>query len=68
MDERESLAYVRAAAAALRLPLDDARAEAVSLHLRRTAAMASLLEGAGLAPGDEPAELFRPAPFPQEPA
>jgi hypothetical protein len=65
MTEQNSIDYVRAAAAALELPLDDAAAQRVASHLARTAAMASLLDAAGLAPGDEPAEVFRPAPFPE---
>lgn len=68
MNETEALAYVRAAAAAARIPLDEARAQAVARHLARTAGMARLLEEARLAPEDEPAEVYRPAPFPvQEP-
>jgi hypothetical protein len=58
------LAYVKAAAAMLELPLDAAAAQRVASHLARTAAMARLIDGAKLAPGDEPAEVFRPAPFP----
>jgi hypothetical protein len=64
MTEQNSIDYVRAAAAALELPLDDAAAQRVASHLARTAAMARLLDAADLAPGDEPAEVFRPAPFP----
>jgi hypothetical protein len=68
MDASEALAYVRAAAAALRRPLDADRAQAVALHLGRTAQMAALLEQAPPAPHDEPAEVYRPAPFPAEDA
>ena len=64
MSEDEALAYVRAAAALARIPLDDARAQAVAMHLARTAGMAKLLEQAPLAPEDEPAEVYRPASFP----
>ena len=64
MSEDEVLAYVRAAAVALGLPLDAQRAEAVAQHLARTAALARQLEAAGLSVDDEPAEIFRPAPFP----
>ncbi|RYX94526.1 MAG: DUF4089 domain-containing protein [Comamonadaceae bacterium] len=64
MTEAEALAYVKASAAALALPLDDARAARVAVNLARTAAMASLLEDMPLAPHDELAEIFRPAPFP----
>ena len=68
MSEDEALAYVRAAAALAGLPLDDARAQAVAMHLSRTAALAKLLEQAALAPEQEPAEIYKPAPFPsQEP-
>ncbi|MGZ5195436.1 MAG: DUF4089 domain-containing protein [Ramlibacter sp.] len=64
MSDEDVLAYVRAAAAALDLPLDEAAAQRVASHLSRTATMARLLDAAGLAPDDEPAEVFRPAPFP----
>ena len=58
--------YVRSAARFLDLPLDDAQVERVAAHLARTKAMVALLCDAPLAPQDEPAELFRPAPFPDE--
>ena len=64
MHTEDLLVYVKAAAAVLELPLDDERVAAVAAHLARTAAMARLLDEADLAPGDEPAEIFRPAPFP----
>ena len=58
------LDYVRSAAALLSLPLDEARAGRVAAQLERTAALAQLLEGAQLCEHDEPAELYRSAPFP----
>lgn len=64
MSEDDVLAYVRMSAALLDLPLDPARAARVAQQLARTAALAQLLESAPLAPEDEPAELYRPAPFP----
>ena len=64
MDEAQVLTYVKAAAVALDLPLDEARARRVAEHLARTAALASLLETAPMGVEDEPAELFRPAPYP----
>ncbi|NML42660.1 DUF4089 domain-containing protein [Ramlibacter sp. G-1-2-2] len=68
MTEDEVLAYVKAAAGLLAMPLDEARAQAVAMHLARTVALARLLEAAPLAPEDEPAEVYRPAPFPAEDA
>lgn len=69
MDEQEVQAYVRATARALNLPLDEARVQAVALHLGRTVALASLLEAVPLGPEEEVAEIYRPAPFPaQDPA
>ena len=56
--------YVRSAARLLDLPLDDAQVGRVAVNLARTKAMVALLRDAPLAPDDEPAELFRPAPFP----
>ena len=66
MSDAEVLAYVKASAALLELPLDDARAQAVAAHLARTVALAKLLAQADLDPSDEPAEIYRPAPFPAE--
>ncbi len=66
MDDTASLGYVKAAAALLRLPLDDARARAVAQHLQRTAALANLLDAADLPPLQEIAEIFTPAPFPAQ--
>jgi hypothetical protein len=68
MEESEVLRYVQAAALAVGLPLDAHRAQAVAQHFGRTLAMARLLEQAPLAPDDEPAEIYRPAPFPSEDA
>lgn len=64
MNEAQTLDYVKAAAVALGLRLDAGRARAVAQHLERTAAMAALLANAELAPEQEPAEIFSPAPFP----
>lgn len=68
MTEDEVLAYVRAAAWMVDLPLDEARAQAVALHLGRTVHLARLLEKAPLTVEDEPAEVYCPAPFPREDA
>ncbi len=66
MEESEVLSYVKAAALAVNLPLDEARATAVAVHLGRTASMAKLLDAAPLGPEHELAEIFRPAPFPAD--
>ena len=66
MEETEILDYVKAAAKAVALPLDEARAQAVAQHMGRTLAIARQLEQAQLAPEHEPAEVYRPAPFPHE--
>jgi hypothetical protein len=68
MEETEVLQYVQAAALAMGLHLDAARAQAVARHFGRTAALARLLETAPLAAADELAEIYRPAPFPAEDA
>jgi hypothetical protein len=65
MTEEQTLAYVKAAAVAVSLPLDDTQAARVAVHLQRTAGLAAALENLPLAPHDEPAELFCPAPFGQ---
>ena len=62
MTEAETLAYVKASAVALGIPLDAARAQRVAAHLERTAALAALLERVPLAPEDELAEIFNPDP------
>ena len=68
MSEEDILAYVKAAAAAMDLPLDAASAQRVAQHLGRTSAMARMLEDAELAPHDELAQIYQPAPFPVDPA
>ncbi|GEM_PF-1192921 len=62
----ELIAYVRSSARLLDLPLADAQVERVALQLARTRAIAAALRGVPLAAHDEPAEIFRPAPFPSE--
>lgn len=65
-DLPQALDYVLAASRLAGLTLPPAQAEAVAGHLHRTAALARLLEQPALAPEDEPAELYRPAPYPVE--
>jgi hypothetical protein len=65
MTQDEVLLYVRAAAVAVALPLDDAQAGRVATHLARTAALARMLDEAGMSASDEPAEIYAPAPFPE---
>lgn len=67
MDTQQALDYVRAAAAALRIPLDDAAVARVAAHFVRTAAMAAQLEAAGLHEHDESDEIYCPKPFPGAP-
>jgi hypothetical protein len=57
------LQFVCASAALMHLRLDCGQAERVAAHLRRTAAMAELLEGEDLAAAHGPAQIFCPAPF-----
>ena len=64
MTDPDLLPYVRAVAAVMALPLDDARTHRVAMHLARTAAMARQLEQFPLEPHDEPAALYQAAPFP----
>lgn len=67
MNEAQTLAFVQAAAVAVDLPLSDAQAQRVAVHLQRTAGLAALLDGFELAPHDEPAEIYCPAPFQASP-
>lgn len=66
MTDAQLLVYVQAGAALQGLPLDAARAQAVTAHLARTAQLAALLEQAALPPEDELAEIYVPAAFPAE--
>ena len=63
MTDEQTLAYVRAVAVVVGLPLDEAQIARVAVHLQRTAGLSATLEDVPLTPHDEPAELFRPAPF-----
>jgi len=65
MNDAQTLTYVQAAAVAVSLQLDDEQAARVAVHMQRTAGIAAVLDGFPLAPHDEPAELFHPAPFDQ---
>ena len=62
----ELLDYVRSSARLLELPLDEAQVQRVATQLARTKVMAAALQALPLAPGDELAEIYRPAPFPDE--
>ena len=66
MDAAGVLEYVRATAPLLGLPLGPDRAEAVALHLQRTAAIAQLLDGEPAVLEIVPPEMFMAAPFPPE--
>ena len=63
MTDDEVLAYVKATATALALPLDEARAQRVAGHLSRTAVLAKLLDDAPMSVDVEIAEIYKPAPF-----
>ena len=60
MTEAQTLAYVKASAAVLGLPLDEARAARVAAHLQRTAALAQLLDDVPLKVDIELAEIYCP--------
>lgn len=63
MDPTDALQYVKAAAMALALPLDEARAQSVAGHLVLSASLAEQLEEYPLEASDEPAGIYRAAPF-----
>jgi hypothetical protein len=65
MDDTQALAFVKAAAAAVSLPLDDAQALRVAVHMQRTSVMAAQLDDFSMSVDLEPAEVFSPASFPQ---
>ncbi|WP_066267164.1 DUF4089 domain-containing protein [Hydrogenophaga palleronii] len=67
MQAQDVLNCVTANARMVGIPLDAAQAERVATHLQRTAAMAALLDAFPLHDEDEPAEIYRPAPFIQAP-
>lgn len=56
--------YVKSAAALLALPLSADQAARVAVHLRRTAAMAALIQAVELPVHEELAEIYCPAAFP----
>ena len=56
--------YVRSAAQMASLPLADAQVQRVAVHLARTKALADSLLAMPLPEETEPAEVYRPAPFP----
>ena len=66
IDMTDATDYVRSAARFLDLPLDEAQVARVAAHLARTRTMVTLLREAPLADALEPAEVYRPAPFPAE--
>jgi hypothetical protein len=68
MEQQEVLVYTRAAAHMLDLPLDGRRAQAVAVHLGRTALLAQALDAVPLLPEVEPAEVYSPSPFPSQDA
>lgn len=67
MEPQQVLDYVKASAALLALPLDEARAQRVAIHLQRTAELAQLLEDFALEPHDEIAEIYSPMGFQRPP-
>lgn len=62
MNDDHALAYVRASAAVLGLPLQDEQVVRVAAHLQRTAAMAKLLDAQSMPPEVELAEIYKPKP------
>lgn len=56
--------YVRHTARLLALPLADDQVARVATHLARTRGLAAPLMSLALPPETEPAEVYRPAPFP----
>ena len=60
----DMVAYVKATAAVMKLPLDEARAQRVAGHLAITAELARQLEAFPLEVSDELVEIYCPAPFP----
>lgn len=63
MTDADVLAYVKTSAALQGLPLDEARAKAVAVHLARTAHLAQLLDLVPMAPEHELAEIYKPMAF-----
>ena len=64
MNAQHALDYVKAAAAVVKLPLDEARAGRVADYLMLAEGFARALEEFPLDGADEPAEVYCPAPFP----
>jgi hypothetical protein len=66
MNPEDVIAYVKATARVMDLPLAHDQAVRVADHLGRTVQMARLLESVPLNADDEISEIFVPAPFPSE--
>ena len=60
----ETLDYVRCSARFLNLVLDEEQVARVAVHLERTRHMVAPLQALPLDVDIEPAEIFKPAPFP----
>ena len=56
--EFDAEAYARAAAAAIRLPLDPRHLPGVAMNLALAARMAAVIEGVRLSPAEEMAPVF----------
>ena len=68
MTDTEILAYVQAVASAQGIALTEHRATSVASHMALAQRLATLLDGAELAPHDELVQIYCPAPFPDAPA
>ena len=63
MDDKLIPAYIVTSAALLGIPMNAAREARVAVHLKRTAAMAAMLDDFDLAAHDEIAEIYSPSGF-----
>lgn len=64
MTDQQLLAYAKASADVLGIPMDAARALRVAGYLQLSGQFAGQLDAVAMGPELEPAEVYCPAPFP----
>ena len=64
MTDDDMLAYVTSCATVQGIPLTEQRAAAVAAHLKVAIGIARIVPSSELAPHDELAQIYCPAPFP----
>jgi len=66
MTEAQAMAYASVSAEAMGVPMDEARVARVAFYLVLTSRLADVLDAQPLDVETDPAEVYCPAPFPQQ--